>query len=208
MEGSGWRALDWSPDDRTLLFTCGGLCTVDAAGSAVQEPHVVIKTPDYSLDRALGWSPDGRRFSFSRGRVADVLATETDLVARYRAGKTGLFHALLGAVMKASGGRANPALVNRLVEPSAGQVLVDGRDVAGEDPVRLRRGIGYVIQQTGLFPHRTVYENVATVPRLLGWPEGRVRGRVSPSDPSPPAIHTPATQSAVGNSRHRQSDRH
>ncbi|MFI6415085.1 ABC transporter ATP-binding protein [Streptomyces sp. NPDC050585] len=59
-------------------------------------------------------------------------------------------------------------MVNRLVEPTSGRVLVDGRDVAEADSVELRRGIGYVIQQVGLFPHRTVLENTATVPRLLG----------------------------------------
>ena len=69
-------------------------------------------------------------------------------------------------------------MVNRLVEPSAGQVLIDGRDVAEIDPVELRRGIGYVIQQVGLFPHQTVAENVGTVPRLLGWPRERIRSRV------------------------------
>ena len=69
-------------------------------------------------------------------------------------------------------------LVNRLVEPSAGRILVDGRDVRAVDPVLLRRGIGYVIQQIGLFPHQTVYENVATVPHLLRWPEARIRRRV------------------------------
>jgi osmoprotectant transport system ATP-binding protein len=68
-------------------------------------------------------------------------------------------------------------LVNRLVEPTSGQVLIDGRDVATEDPVRLRRGIGYVIQQVGLFPHLTVGENVAVVPELLGWNQGRRRER-------------------------------
>jgi osmoprotectant transport system ATP-binding protein len=68
-------------------------------------------------------------------------------------------------------------LVNRLVEPTSGQVLIDGRDVATEDPVRLRRGIGYVIQQVGLFPHLTVGENVAVVPELLGWNERRRRER-------------------------------
>ncbi|RJK96356.1 ABC transporter ATP-binding protein [Vallicoccus soli] len=59
-------------------------------------------------------------------------------------------------------------MVNRMVEPTAGRVLVDGRDVMAQDPARLRLGIGYVIQQAGLFPHRTVVDNVATVPRLLG----------------------------------------
>jgi osmoprotectant transport system ATP-binding protein len=68
-------------------------------------------------------------------------------------------------------------LVNRLVEPTSGQVLIEGRDVATEDPVRLRRGIGYVIQQVGLFPHLTVGENVAVVPVLLGWDERRRQER-------------------------------
>ena len=69
-------------------------------------------------------------------------------------------------------------LVNRLVEPTRGQVLIDGQDVAGLDPVWLRRRIGYVIQHIGLFPHRTIAENVGTVPRLLEWPAERIRRRV------------------------------
>lgn len=60
-------------------------------------------------------------------------------------------------------------MVNRLIEPSAGRILIDGVDIAGVDVTELRRGIGYVIQQVGLFPHQTIGENVATVPRLLGW---------------------------------------
>jgi len=59
-------------------------------------------------------------------------------------------------------------MVNRMVDPTAGRVLVDGQDVAGADPVRLRRGIGYVMQNAGLLPHRTVEDNVLTVPRLTG----------------------------------------
>ena len=66
-------------------------------------------------------------------------------------------------------------MVNRLVEPTSGQVLIDGRDVATIDVTELRRGIGYVIQQIGLFPHQTVADNVATVPQLLGWPKARIR---------------------------------
>jgi osmoprotectant transport system ATP-binding protein len=69
-------------------------------------------------------------------------------------------------------------MVNRLVEPTTGRVLLDGSDIARRDPVELRRGIGYVIQQTGLFPHLTVGANVATVPRLLGWDRHRTRERV------------------------------
>ncbi|QAY70446.1 ABC transporter ATP-binding protein [Xylanimonas protaetiae] len=69
-------------------------------------------------------------------------------------------------------------MVNRLVEPTSGRVLLDGVDTATLDPVRLRRGIGYVIQDVGLLPHRTVEANVATVPRLLGWDRARTRARV------------------------------
>jgi osmoprotectant transport system ATP-binding protein len=69
-------------------------------------------------------------------------------------------------------------MVNRLIEPTSGEILVDGTDVMKQDPVQLRRGIGYVIQSIGLLPHRTVAENIATVPRLVGWSPVRVRGRV------------------------------
>jgi osmoprotectant transport system ATP-binding protein len=68
-------------------------------------------------------------------------------------------------------------MINRLVEPTEGRITVDGRDVLQQDPVRLRRGIGYVIQQTGLFPHRTVEDNIATVPLLNGWKRPKARGR-------------------------------
>jgi osmoprotectant transport system ATP-binding protein len=64
-------------------------------------------------------------------------------------------------------------MVNRLVEPTSGRILIDGEDATRRDPVELRRGIGYVIQQTGLFPHLTIKANVATVPRLLGWSRDR-----------------------------------
>ncbi len=70
-------------------------------------------------------------------------------------------------------------LVNRLVEPTSGQILLDGTDITTREPTELRRGIGYVIQQVGLFPHETVEENVATVPRLLGWPPARRRERAA-----------------------------
>jgi osmoprotectant transport system ATP-binding protein len=68
-------------------------------------------------------------------------------------------------------------MVNRLIEPTSGQILIDGRDIAEEDPVELRRRVGYVIQQVGLFPHQTIGANVATVPRLLGWSRERMRER-------------------------------
>ena len=69
-------------------------------------------------------------------------------------------------------------LVNRLIEPTSGRVLLDGEDVAHTSPVELRRRIGYVIQQVGLFPHHTVRDNVATLPSLLGWDRTRTRRRV------------------------------
>ncbi|WP_030543944.1 ABC transporter ATP-binding protein [Streptomyces albus] len=70
-------------------------------------------------------------------------------------------------------------MVNRLIEPTSGRILLDGEDIAAADPVRLRRRIGYVIQQVGLFPHRTVLDNTATVPRLLGRPRKAVRERAA-----------------------------
>lgn len=70
-------------------------------------------------------------------------------------------------------------MVNRLIEPTGGRILLDGEDVTRVDPVRLRRRIGYVIQNVGLFPHQTISANVATVPQLLGWPRDRRRQRVT-----------------------------
>jgi osmoprotectant transport system ATP-binding protein len=70
-------------------------------------------------------------------------------------------------------------MVNRLVEPTSGRILLEGQDITSGSPVALRRGIGYVIQHVGLLPHRTVAQNVATVPGLLGWPRDRTRARVA-----------------------------
>lgn len=69
-------------------------------------------------------------------------------------------------------------MINRLIEPTAGRVLVDGKDLSAIDPVQLRRGIGYVVQGNGLFPHMTVARNIGVVPRLLGWPLERIARRV------------------------------
>jgi osmoprotectant transport system ATP-binding protein len=69
-------------------------------------------------------------------------------------------------------------MINRLIDPDEGRVLVDGEDTSTVDPVRLRLKMGYVIQQTGLFPHMTVGQNVATVPRLWDWDSTRVKSRV------------------------------
>jgi osmoprotectant transport system ATP-binding protein len=70
-------------------------------------------------------------------------------------------------------------MINRLIEPTSGHIEVDGQDVMALDPVVLRRRIGYVIQHVGLFPHQTVADNVATVPRLLGWDKRRTKTRVA-----------------------------
>ena len=69
-------------------------------------------------------------------------------------------------------------MINRLIEPTSGAILLDGVDVTKQDPVQVRRGIGYVIQRVGLFPHRTIAQNIATVPELLGWDDDRVGDRV------------------------------
>ncbi len=79
----------------------------------------------------------------------------------------GAFVAVVGG--SGSGKTTLLKMINRLVEPTAGEVRVDGRPVAETDPVLLRRSIGYVFQGVGLFPHLTVAENIAAIPRLLGW---------------------------------------
>jgi osmoprotectant transport system ATP-binding protein len=68
-------------------------------------------------------------------------------------------------------------MLNRLIEPSKGRILIDGRDVSEQNPVELRRQIGYVIQNVGLFPHQTIRTNVGTVPRLLGWDRKKIKAR-------------------------------
>jgi osmoprotectant transport system ATP-binding protein len=69
-------------------------------------------------------------------------------------------------------------MVNRLIDPTSGEILVGGQDIMAQDPIELRRGIGYVIQHVGLMPHLTVGDNVAIVPRLLGWDAKRIDARI------------------------------
>jgi osmoprotectant transport system ATP-binding protein len=76
-----------------------------------------------------------------------------------------------------SGKTTTLKLINRLLEPTAGEVLVEGRPTTAWDPIRLRRRIGYVIQEVGLFPHLTVERNVGLVPALEGWEPGRIHAR-------------------------------
>src|SRR5712692_2598886 len=77
-----------------------------------------------------------------------------------------------------SGKTTTLKLINRLLEPTAGEVLVEGRRTSDWDPIRLRRRIGYVIQEVGLFPHFSVERNVALVPSLEAWPDEKVKARV------------------------------
>jgi osmoprotectant transport system ATP-binding protein len=69
-------------------------------------------------------------------------------------------------------------MINRLIEPTGGRIRINGEDVTRIDPVRLRRKVGYAIQSSGLFPHMTVAQNIALVPRMTGWPKARIRDRV------------------------------
>ncbi|MFC7304678.1 ABC transporter ATP-binding protein [Streptomyces monticola] len=70
-------------------------------------------------------------------------------------------------------------MVNRLIEPTSGRIYVNGEDISTVDPVKLRRRIGYVIQQVGLFPHRTILDNTATVPALIGWKRSKAKARAA-----------------------------
>ena len=88
----------------------------------------------------------------------------------------GEFLALIGP--SGSGKTTTLNMINRLVEPDGGEIRIDQRNVLDGDPVQLRRGIGYVFQEAGLFPHMTVAENIAVTPRLLGWEEPRIEARV------------------------------
>lgn len=76
-----------------------------------------------------------------------------------------------------SGKTTTMRMINRMIEPTSGEIRIDGKDIMKQNAVQLRRRIGYVIQQTGLMPHMTVYENIVMVPRLLKWEESKIRQR-------------------------------
>ncbi|MCB0638672.1 MAG: ATP-binding cassette domain-containing protein [Lewinella sp.] len=101
-----------------------------------------------------------------------TVAAVADLSFRLSPGQT-----LVLAGTSGSGKTTTLKMLNRLIEPTSGRILLEGRDVLSLSPAELRRRMGYVIQQVGLFPHYKVAENVAVVPRLLGWPADRIRQR-------------------------------
>lgn len=108
-----------------------------------------------------------KRYPGSSGPSVDNVSMEI------RAGETVVFVGPSGC-----GKSTTLKMINRLIEPSGGRIRIGGEDVTDMDPVRLRRRIGYAIQSSGLFPHMTVAQNIALVPRMTGWPAGRITARV------------------------------
>jgi osmoprotectant transport system ATP-binding protein len=106
-------------------------------------------------------------------RLPDGRPLLSDLTLQVRTGETLI---LLGR--SGSGKTTTMKLINRLLDPSAGEVRVQGKSTLDWDPIQLRRRIGYVIQEIGLFPHLSVEENIGLVPRLQEWPEDQIRERV------------------------------
>ena len=142
---------------RRARLGCPGFEDAEAAGEVGAMPETMISLRDVS-----------KRFASSDAAAVDNLSMEIS------AGETVVLVGPSGC-----GKTTTMKMINRLIEPSSGSIVVDGRDVRQQDPVELRRGIGYVIQSIGLMPHRSVRENVAMVPNLLGWDETRIGSRIS-----------------------------
>ena len=119
-------------------------------------------------------SEKGIEFHHVSFRLPDGRALISDLTLEIARGETLV---LLGR--SGSGKTTTMKLINRLIDPTAGEVRVDGKSTLDWDPIQLRRRIGYVIQEVGLFPHLNVEENIGVVPRLEGWDPDRIRDRVS-----------------------------
>lgn len=137
-----------------------------------------MTTPTQPAERTTAAGPDDAttvaiRFDAVRKEYAGSVAVD-DLSLAVRE------HEILVLVGPSGCGKSTTLrMANRLVEPTAGRIVLGDEDVTDVDPVALRRRIGYVIQNVGLFPHRTVAQNVATVPVLLGWDRRRTRDRVA-----------------------------
>jgi osmoprotectant transport system ATP-binding protein len=125
-------------------------------------------------NRTLCEGPGGGLITFDAvtKRYPDGTVAVDELSLEVPAGKTMVFVGPSGC-----GKTTSLRMINRLIDPTEGTILLDGTDIRQRHPAQLRRGIGYVIQQTGLFPHRTVEDNIATVPVLNGWPRKKARGR-------------------------------
>ena len=108
-----------------------------------------------------------KEFDGASGAAVDNLSLDIE---------AGSIMALLGP--SGCGKTTTLRMINRLIEPTSGRIEIDGVDVLHQSPQELRRGIGYVIQQVGLFPHRTIASNIATVPKMLGWERSRTAERV------------------------------
>ncbi|MCC8165288.1 MAG: ABC transporter ATP-binding protein [Planctomycetes bacterium] len=118
-------------------------------------------------DNAVVFENVSKSFATSGSRAVDRVSLTI---------RPGEFVTILGS--SGSGKTTLLKMVNRLYDPDEGRVLLHGEDVRQANPVTLRRRIGYVIQQSGLFPHMSVAKNIATVPNLLGWDKARIRDRV------------------------------
>jgi osmoprotectant transport system ATP-binding protein len=128
----------------------------------------------------LGREPDGQgagpqviSFEAVSKRFPDGTVAVHDLDLEVREGE---FAILVGP--SGSGKTTTLRMVNRMIEATSGRIVVDGQDIRQVDPPQLRRRMGYVIQQVGLFPHRTIRENIATVPELVHWDKRRIQARV------------------------------
>ena len=128
-------------------------------------------SPPRTPDRTAGEAPEIRLEGVSKV-YADGTVGVAELDLTFAAGELSVLVGPSGC-----GKTTTMKMVNRLIEPTSGRILLDGDDVTRVDPVALRRRIGYVIQQVGLFPHQRVGDNVATVPTLLGWDRARSRAR-------------------------------
>ena len=110
-------------------------------------------------------------------RVSKVFGTVTAVDAVDMEVPAGAVCVLLGP--SGCGKTTTMKMINRLIAPSSGKIFINGQDTSGVDEVTLRRSIGYVIQQIGLFPNKTVEDNICVVPDLLGWPKAKSRRRAA-----------------------------
>jgi osmoprotectant transport system ATP-binding protein len=120
-----------------------------------------------TTDIAIRLTNVTKEFEGASGAAVDNLSLDIE---------RGTIVALLGP--SGCGKTTTLRMINRLIEPTAGTIEIEGVDVMSQSPQELRRGIGYVIQQVGLFPHRSIARNIATVPAMLGWQKDRTAARV------------------------------